>query len=109
MLRVVSSKTWKCVVALLIVMAVSAVVGCQLHHGSLADAHATSTGHRHTSSTPSLGDFLTCLIAVLPITVMLALFLFSVLHTMPLVLKHAVLVFPPFIPPRYTTSEVRIP
>jgi hypothetical protein len=34
--------------------------------------------------------------------------LFQMLYATPLVLKHAVLIFPLFIPPRPTTRQVRI-
>jgi len=41
--------------------------------------------------------------AILPTLVMLAAFLFQVLHAPPLVVKRTVLAFPLFIPPRPIT------
>jgi hypothetical protein len=79
-----------------------AVLACQVHTVPLDHEH-TMPGHSHSSSAGhALLDF-SCMgmAAVLPTIVFFAALLFHIVHATPLVLKHAVLAFPPFIPPRH--------
>jgi hypothetical protein len=77
---------------------------CQIHTTPHDHEH-TQPSHSHASSSAhSLLD-LSCLgvVAVLPTLVLLAALRFQMLCVTPLLLKHTVLAFPPFIPPRQTT------
>ena len=89
------------VALLLICLPVVAAIACQAHTVQHDHEHAMP-GHSHPgSSVPPLLDF-SCIsmAAVLPTIVMLASLLFHMVLARPMVLKHTVLAFPPFIPPR---------
>jgi hypothetical protein len=88
----------------LICLPVLAAIACQVHTVPLDHEHAMPSHSHPDSSAHSLFDF-SCMgmAAVLPAIVIFAALLFYIVHAMPLVLKHAVLAFPPFIPPRHLT------
>jgi hypothetical protein len=102
-LAIVPRKAHQIVVLLLICMVVGAGMACQLHTTPLDHGHAVPSKSHASSSAHSLLDF-SCLgmVAVLLTIMIFASLLFQVLHATPLVVKHAVLVFPPFRPPRHT-------
>ena len=92
------------VALLLICMTVGALIACQIHINPLDHGHAIPSQSHPSSAAHSFFD-LSCMgmVVVLPTLVIFASFLFHLLHTTPLVLKHTVLAFLPFVPPRYTT------
>lgn len=96
--------TCQIVTLLLICMIVVAVIACQVHITPFDQGHAMP-GKSHASTSAHSGLDFSCMgmAAVLPTIVIFASLLFQVVHTTPLVLKYAVFVFPPFIPPRHTT------
>ena len=102
MLSTVPCKARLIVALLLICLSIGAVIVCQVHTVPLDHEHAMPSHSHPDSSAHSLFDF-SCMgmAAVLPTIVIFAALLFHRVHTIPLVLKHAVLAFPPFIPPRH--------
>jgi len=85
-------------------MTVGAVMACQGHSTPLDQEHALpATSHPSTSAHSGLNFSCMGMTAVLPTIVIFASLLFHVLYATPLLLKYAVIVFPPFIPPRYIT------
>ena len=102
MLSAVPHNARQTVALLFICIAVGAGLACQVHTMALDHGHAIPSTSHHSSSPHSLLDF-SCMTAVLPTLVIFASLLSRVLQITPPVLKHTVLVFPPFIPPRQTT------
>ena len=104
MLFIVPGKARQITALLLIGLAIGAGFACQIHTTPLDHGHATASTSHSSTAGHSLLDF-SCLsmAAVLPTLVIFASLLFQVLHAPPLALKHTVLAFPPFIPPRSTT------
>lgn len=103
-------RTIRQVIALLSVfLIVGAVMVCQVHTTAPDHGHAVPHTSHASPSPHSLLDF-SCLglAAVLSVIMTFTLCLFQMLYATPLVLKHAVLIFPLFIPPRPTTRQVRI-
>ena len=88
---------------LLICMALGATLVCQVHATSAEHEHAVpDKGHAHPSAHSGLD--LSCMLAVLPTVVILALFRFQISYVILLTLKTTAVVLPPFIPPRHLAS-----
>ena len=104
MLSIIPCTPRQVVTLLLICMTIGAVMACQVHITPLDQRHAIP-GKSHPSTSAHSGLDFSCMgmAAVLPALVIFASLLFHVLYATPLVLKYAVFVFPPFIPPRYIT------
>jgi hypothetical protein len=82
-------------------------MACQVHTTLLNHEHAMPSTSHSSVSAHSLLDF-ACMgmAAVLPTVLLFAVLLLQVLHATPLMLKHTVLVFPPFIPPASTSHPL---
>ena len=82
-------------------LAVAAVV-CLVHTDGIDEVQTAHQGHRHPS--PSSATHLTldlhCLVAILPVVVMLLWLCLGALYLSGLRSKPVVLAFPPFIPPK---------
>jgi hypothetical protein len=89
------------VALVLICLPVVAAIACQGHTMPL-DHERAMPSHSHPSSSgyPLLDFSCLSMAAVLPTIVMFASLLFYMMHARPLVLKHTIFAFPPFIPPR---------
>jgi hypothetical protein len=85
----------------LIGMAVTTLLACQLHDTSFGYEYAIPLTHHHDSSGHASRDFF-CLIAVLPAVMGLTLVRAVWLSTAPYRWQSALLVWRPFIPPRTT-------
>lgn len=100
----VRGKARQILALLLIGLAVGAWFACQIHTPPLAHEHATSsTSHAHSSASSLLDFACMGMAAILPTLVILASFLFQVLYAPSLMVKHTLLAFPPFVPPRHIT------
>ena len=88
----------------LVCLVVGAVMVCQVHTIPPDHGHA-QPGHSHPSSSAHslLDSFCVGVVAVLPTLVLFAALRFQVLRATPLLVKHTVFAFPPFIPPRPIT------
>lgn len=84
----------------LVCLAVTTVVACQVHVGPLAHDHAASSEHHEPSTPHSTADF-TCLLAVLPSVILLPTLLWMLFVSHAVLLRLASPAFPPFIPPKY--------
>jgi hypothetical protein len=85
-------------------LALAAIVACQVHTTLPDHAHAHPIQSHADASAHDFLDF-SCMgmTAVLPTVILFASLLFYVLHPLSLGLHPAVLVLPPFVPPRHTT------
>jgi hypothetical protein len=104
-----SRKTRQILALLMACFALTAIVVCQVHTVLPDHEHATHSQSHANSAAHDFLDF-SCMgmAAVLPTVIMFASLLFCVLPPPLLGLTPAVLVLPPFIPPRHTTREALI-
>src|SRR5712691_4448122 len=102
MLVVSASKTCKVLPALVACLLTVAAVVCLVHTDGIADSQTAHQGHRHTSSSAAthLTLDLHCLVAILPVVVMLLWLCLGMLCLSVLLSKPVVPAFPPFIPPK---------
>jgi hypothetical protein len=99
-----SRKTRQFLALLVAGVVLTAIVMCQVHTARPDHEHATHSQSHANSAAPDFLDF-ACMgmAAVLPTVIIFASLLFYVLHPSLLGLHPAVLVLPPFVPPRHTT------
>jgi hypothetical protein len=106
MLSAVStSKAWPLVAMLIAGMAVVVLVGCQVHPDSHDQMQASPAGHHRASSSHTTLDHL-CVVAVLPLGVILAPVVLVIPYAMELLWHPNEFASPPFIPPRHVRVAV---
>jgi hypothetical protein len=102
-------KTHYIIALLLICVVACAAIACQVHSTPSDHGHAMpSKSHASSPAHASLDFSCIGMAAVLPTAMLFAAFIFHVLPVTLFVLKYAVLVFPPFIPPRDLTRQVLV-
>jgi hypothetical protein len=102
MMVVSVSKTWKVLAALMACLIAVAAVVCLVHTDAFDETPPPFQGHRHASSSSSvhLSLDLHCLVAVLPVMIVLLALCLDVLCFRVLWSQPQAPSFPPFIPPK---------
>ena len=102
MMAVSVSKTGKVLAALIAYLIAVAAVVCLVHTDAFDETHTPFQGHHHSSPSSSVHLILDlhCLVAVLPVTIVLLALCLRVLYFRVLWSQPQAPSFPPFIPPK---------
>jgi hypothetical protein len=98
MFLVYTRKTWTMVAMVTVGVVIATLVGCQFESASHARTPASPSGH-HQSPFPHAAAALTCLVAILPTAIALALWYLCMPYATDYFIRLQAFTFPLFHPP----------